>query len=242
MLDYDATTRITPYQALQHVFFKRTSDGEMSSNSHSSSSSPRLQKSDRDENPSSFSSTQRTYPASIPRPSSDPTAGGMGYRSSASMDCEGDSPHTHSTKPIKLRHNVQMQTDPIIPNNTSSHLTNVERPPGEPVELDVEEERTISNSISASSSSSTTRTSKKPTKSNDMIVASDVLPVNNTQHYFNNISNNCSLSTTTSNGVPFGAKTDFIKTLNNLSTCKDTSYNNYITATSDSILNPAILK
>jgi len=203
----------------------------------------RLQKSDRDDNPSSFTSTQRPYPASIPRPSSDPTAGGMGYRSSASMDCEGDSPHAHSsTKPIKLRHNVQMQTDPVIPNSTSSHLENVGRPPGEQVELDVEEERTISNSISTSSGSSATRTSKKPTKNNDMIVVSDVLPVNN-MHFFNNISNsNCTLNTTTSNGVPFGAKTDYIKTLNNLSTYKDASYSNYIVATSDSILNPGILK
>jgi len=151
--------------------------------------------------------------------------------------------HAHSsTKPIKLRHNVQMQTDPVIPNSTSSHLENVGRPPGEQVELDVEEERTISNSISTSSGSSATRTSKKPTKNNDMIVVSDVLPVNN-MHFFNNISNsNCTLNTTTSNGVPFGAKTDYIKTLNNLSTYKDASYSNYIVATSDTILNPGILK
>lgn len=246
MLDYDATTRITPYQALQHAFFKRTSDGETSSNSHSSSSSPRLQKSERESNPTSFTS-HRPYPAAtIPRPSSDPTAGGMGYRSSASMDCEGDSPHAHahSTKPIKIRHNVQMQTDPI-PAPTAS-IAHVGRPPGEDREgEEEEEENTISNSISTDSR---VRTSKKPTVTKttiitDMVVSDHIIPVTNSL-YFNNISNsNYPLSTpTTSNGVPFGTKTDYIKTLNNLSTYKDASYSSYIVATSDTMLNPAILK
>lgn len=233
MLDYDASTRITPYQALQHAFFKRSSDGETSANSHSSSSSPRLQKSDRDNSTSSYNN-HRPYPATIPRPSSDPTAGGLGYRSSASMDCEGDSPHTHTAKPLKIRHNVQMQTDPI-PTSASSAS---DRPPGDQVDID-DEDRTVPDSLS----NSHIRTSKNPTKStaNDMVVSDSMQTVNNSLFY-NNISNTYPLNTTTSNGIPYGTKTDYIKTLNNLSTYKDASYNNYIVATSDTMLNPTILK
>ncbi|XP_057302495.1 dual specificity tyrosine-phosphorylation-regulated kinase 1A-like [Hydractinia symbiolongicarpus] len=115
MLDYDARTRITPYQALQHVFFKRASEDNTGA-TNSSSSSPGLQKSEKElSTESSPHSHQRTNPASITRPSSDPTAG-SGYRSSAAMDCEGDSPlQTKST--LKLRHNVKMQTDPISATN-----------------------------------------------------------------------------------------------------------------------------
>lgn len=242
MLDYDATTRITPYQALQHAFFKRSTDGETSSNSHSSSSSPRLPKSDQESNPQSFTST-RPYTATIPRPSSDPTTG-TGYRSSASMDCEGDSPNAQihsSTKPVKLRHNVQMQTDPVpAPSSSIEHMG---RPPGD--EADVLEESTISNSVSTTSH---VRTFKKPTVSKtttapDMSESSHIQPVT-TSLYFNNISNsNYPLTTTPNNGVLFGgAETDYIKTLNNLSTYKDASYSSYIVATSDTMLNPAILK
>lgn len=39
MLDYDPKTRITPYYALQHNFFKRTSD-ESTNTANSTSSSP----------------------------------------------------------------------------------------------------------------------------------------------------------------------------------------------------------
>jgi len=39
MLDYDATTRITPYYALQHSFFRRTAD-ESTNTSCSGSASP----------------------------------------------------------------------------------------------------------------------------------------------------------------------------------------------------------
>lgn len=40
MLDYDPKTRITPYYALQHNFFKRTSDESTNTTAHSTSSSP----------------------------------------------------------------------------------------------------------------------------------------------------------------------------------------------------------
>ncbi|XP_019881080.1 serine/threonine-protein kinase minibrain [Aethina tumida] len=40
MLDYDPKTRITPYYALQHTFFKRTTDESTNTNANSNSSSP----------------------------------------------------------------------------------------------------------------------------------------------------------------------------------------------------------
>lgn len=242
MLDYDATTRITPYQALQHAFFKRPSDGDTSSNSHSSSSSPRLQKSDRDGNPSaaSGSSSHRAYPASsIPRPSSDPTAGGMGYRSSASMECEGESPHSSNSKPIKIRHNVQMQTDPIPDPSLPGG-----RPPGGDIETIEDEERVISDSITMAPHTvgAAKRTYSKPANKSDL--PSEIVPSVDNMNFYNNISNSTNFSSTTTsstnNGAPFGAKTDYIKTLNNLSTYKDASYNSYLVATSE--FNPTILK
>ncbi|CAL1265205.1 unnamed protein product [Larinioides sclopetarius] len=42
MLDYDPKTRITPYHALQHSFFKRTSD-ESTNTNHSASTSPAME-------------------------------------------------------------------------------------------------------------------------------------------------------------------------------------------------------
>ncbi|GFU42204.1 hypothetical protein NPIL_229691 [Nephila pilipes] len=42
MLDYDPKTRITPYHALQHSFFKRTSD-ESTNTTHSASTSPAME-------------------------------------------------------------------------------------------------------------------------------------------------------------------------------------------------------
>ena len=42
MLDYDAKNRITPYYALQHNFFKRTTD-ESTNTSNSTSTSPAME-------------------------------------------------------------------------------------------------------------------------------------------------------------------------------------------------------
>ena len=42
MLDYDPKTRITPYYALQHNFFKRTMD-ESTNTSNSASTSPAIE-------------------------------------------------------------------------------------------------------------------------------------------------------------------------------------------------------
>lgn len=220
MLDYDAKTRITPYQALQHAFFKRSSDGESSSNSHSSSPSPRQHRNEVDES-SNPTSQNRVNPATIPRPSSDPTAGGMGYRSSASMDCEGESPHHSKPTDLKIRHNVQMQTDPIPTSSIEHSLTGEER---------TDQQVHISERTS----------NMKPAVSKEeMVVSEQVSPVHNSI-YHNSIPNSTYPLSTTSNGVPFGNKSDYIDTLNNLSTYKDAAYSSYIVAASDTMLNPAL--
>ena len=104
MLEYDAKTRISPYQALQHAFFKRNS--EESSTNYSTSVSPVNHKEEKEY--INVAHIARTNPVAIHRPSSDPT----GFRNSA-MDCEGDVPHQTRVVDIKLRHNVKMQTDPL---------------------------------------------------------------------------------------------------------------------------------
>ncbi|XP_065678729.1 dual specificity tyrosine-phosphorylation-regulated kinase 1A [Hydra vulgaris] len=104
MLEYDPKTRISPYQALQHPFFKRNS--EESNMNYSTSVSPVHQKDEKEY--INVAHTVRTNPAVIHRPSSDPT----GFRNSA-MDCEGEVPHQTRVVDIKLRHNVKMQTDPL---------------------------------------------------------------------------------------------------------------------------------
>lgn len=52
MLDYDPKTRVTPYYALQHNFFKRTAD-EGTNTSGSSGSSPAIQPTAVEPGPSS---------------------------------------------------------------------------------------------------------------------------------------------------------------------------------------------
>lgn len=237
MLDYDPKTRITPYQALQHAFFKRSNDGESLSTSHSSSPSPRQHRNPPpDESTTIASSTNtRVNPATIPRPSSDPTAGGTGYRSSASMDCEGESPHNTKSSDIKIKHNVQMQTDPIPVTSSSSVVMGQQ-----------------STSIATSSLDTvrtenefTERTSNlnKPSVSKeDMVVSQCVLPpVSNNKMFNHNALPRATYALgTTSNGVTFGDKSDYINTLNNLSTYKDATYSTYIVAASDTMLNPAL--
>lgn len=85
MLDYDPKTRLTPYQALQHLFFKRTT--EDSTNTTTASSSP---------GNSQMGLSGRVAASStamVSRPSSDPTTGVV--RNSVNMDC--DSPRQKKT-------------------------------------------------------------------------------------------------------------------------------------------------
>jgi len=222
MLDYDAKTRITPYQALQHVFFKRASDDTGSSN-HSCSSSPGLVKSEKEfptiDNSSSFS--LRTNPVSIARPSSDPTAG-AGYRSSATMDCEGDSPLHPKVSELRLRHNVKMQTEPLSTSNTYSPSGSRETSKQEIV---------------------TKRTSKmvNPSvskKSIDMLI---IEPLNNSSYYSVTANSAISLSSTTASSDYDSKSSDYVDSMSNLSTYNDTTYS-YIVSPPDTVIQPSISK
>ncbi|XP_042898107.1 dual specificity tyrosine-phosphorylation-regulated kinase 1A [Parasteatoda tepidariorum] len=76
MLDYDAKTRISPYHALQHSFFKRTTD-ESTNTTHSASTSPAMEQgSVSNTGPSgssSGSSSSSAPPQATGRARSDPT-------------------------------------------------------------------------------------------------------------------------------------------------------------------------
>lgn len=84
MLEYDPKTRITPHHALQHSFFKRTTD-ESTNTSHSASTSPAMEQSSvvtpvvggntgsGNSSSSSGSSTSSAPPHSAGRARSDPT-------------------------------------------------------------------------------------------------------------------------------------------------------------------------
>ena len=115
MLDYDPKTRITPFQALQHTFFKRTtSEGTNTANATSSS-----------QGASQFSTSGRIVTSSssshsttmVSRPSSDPTAGAV--RSSASMDC--DSPRQ---KKVSTTMKQDSKVTQMIANDFSTKSTN----------------------------------------------------------------------------------------------------------------------
>lgn len=113
MLDFDPKTRITPFQALQHTFFKRTTDEGTNTANASSSSQGTSQLSNR-VLASSSSSQSATM---VSRPSSDPTTGAV--RSSASMDC--DSPRQKKTFNTTKQDNKSNQ---MTTNEYSSKITN----------------------------------------------------------------------------------------------------------------------
>lgn len=225
MLDYDAKTRITPYQALQHVFFKRASDDAGSSN-HSCSSSPGLQKSEKEfptiDNSSSFS--VRTNPVSIARPSSDPTAS-AGYRSSATMDCEGDSPLHPKVSELRLRHNVKMQTEPV------SSSSNTHNPSGtrDTNTHEVINKRT-SNKIAIPTASK---------KSIDMVVIEPL--VNNSSYYSITPNSSFALSSTTTGSSLDTKSPDYVNSMSNLSTYNDATYS-YIVSPPDTVIQSSISK
>ncbi len=94
MLDYDSKNRITPYQALQHSFFKRTTD-ESTNTTRTSTNSPgtsQIPSSSR----TSASSSSIPSNTVISRPSSDPTTGAV--RNSATMDCDSPRQRKSVTK------------------------------------------------------------------------------------------------------------------------------------------------
>ena len=228
MLDYDAKTRITPYQALQHTFFKRNTD-ESTENANASSPSPGMTKTEREA--TSYENNQPTYTyrtntATIARPSSDPTTG-AGFRSSASMDYESNSPLHPKVTDLKLRHNVKMQTDPI----PATHP--------EPREQKV---KTCTSSDVHSVHDNSKRTSQirndnDTKKSGELLVSDHTTTTSNNFHY--GLLTNSSFTLTSSTNT-FTMKNDYLNTLNNLSPYKDATYANYIVASTE--LNPSILK
>ena len=116
MLDYDPKTRITPFQALQHTFFKRTTDeGTNTGNNASSATQGTSQVSTTGRVAASSSGTHSA--TMVSRPSSDPTTGAV--RNSASMDC--DSPHQKSQSNSR-KHDSKFNH--ATSNDCSSKITN----------------------------------------------------------------------------------------------------------------------
>lgn len=98
MLDYDPKTRIQPYYALQHSFFKKTAD-EGTNTSNSVSTSPAMEQSQSSGTTSSTSSSSggSSGTSNSGRARSDPThqhrhSGGHFTAAVQAMDCETHSP------------------------------------------------------------------------------------------------------------------------------------------------------
>uniref|UniRef100_A0A8C5M734 Dual specificity tyrosine-phosphorylation-regulated kinase 1A n=1 Tax=Leptobrachium leishanense TaxID=445787 RepID=A0A8C5M734_9ANUR len=105
MLDYDAKTRIQPYYALQHSFFKKTAD-EGTNTSNSVSTSPAMEQSQSSGTTSSTSSSSggSSGTSNSGRARSDPThqhRHSVGHFTAAvqAMDCEVHSPQIRQQFP-----------------------------------------------------------------------------------------------------------------------------------------------
>ncbi|XP_010869156.1 dual-specificity tyrosine-(Y)-phosphorylation regulated kinase 1A, a isoform X1 [Esox lucius] len=105
MLDYDPKSRIQPYYALQHSFFKKTAD-EGTNTSSSVSTSPALEQSQSSGTTSSTSSSSggSSGTSTSGRARSDPThqhrnSGGHFSAAVQAMDCENLCPQTRQTFP-----------------------------------------------------------------------------------------------------------------------------------------------
>ncbi|NWZ08253.1 DYR1A kinase, partial [Agelaius phoeniceus] len=105
MLDYDPKTRIQPYYALQHSFFKKTAD-EGTNTSNSVSTSPAMEQSQSSGTTSSTSSSSggSSGTSNSGRARSDPThqhrhSGGHFTAAVQAMDCETHSPQVRQQFP-----------------------------------------------------------------------------------------------------------------------------------------------
>uniref|UniRef100_A0A4W3H7Q3 Dual specificity tyrosine-phosphorylation-regulated kinase 1A n=1 Tax=Callorhinchus milii TaxID=7868 RepID=A0A4W3H7Q3_CALMI len=108
MLDYDPKTRIAPYYALQHSFFKKTAD-EGTNTSNSVSTSPAMEQSQSTGTSSSTSSSSggSSGTSNSGRARSDPThqhrhSGGHYSGAVQAMDCETHSPQVRQPYPVAL--------------------------------------------------------------------------------------------------------------------------------------------
>ncbi|XP_059824766.1 dual specificity tyrosine-phosphorylation-regulated kinase 1A isoform X1 [Hypanus sabinus] len=140
MLDYDPKTRIAPYYALQHSFFKKTAD-EGTNTSNSVSTSPAMEQSQSTGTSSSTSSSSggSSGTSNSGRARSDPThqhrhSGGHFSGAVQAMDCETHSPQVRQQYPVALgwtpgdatsqvtvdTHPVQETTFHIVPQQQSA--------------------------------------------------------------------------------------------------------------------------
>ncbi|XP_055501111.1 dual specificity tyrosine-phosphorylation-regulated kinase 1A isoform X3 [Leucoraja erinacea] len=140
MLDYDPKTRIAPYYALQHSFFKKTAD-EGTNTSNSVSTSPAMEQSQSTGTSSSTSSSSggSSGTSNSGRARSDPThqhrhSGGHFSGAVQAMDCETHSPQVRQQYPVALgwtpgdattqvtveAHPVQETTFHIVPQQQSA--------------------------------------------------------------------------------------------------------------------------
>ncbi|XP_069744966.1 dual specificity tyrosine-phosphorylation-regulated kinase 1A isoform X3 [Narcine bancroftii] len=140
MLDYDPKTRIAPYYALQHSFFKKTAD-EGTNTSNSVSTSPAMEQSQSTGTSSSTSSSSggSSGTSNSGRARSDPThqhrhSGGHFSGAVQAMDCETHSPQVRQQYPVTLgwtpgdatsqvtveTHPVQETTFHVVPQQQSA--------------------------------------------------------------------------------------------------------------------------
>ncbi|XP_013360178.1 PREDICTED: dual specificity tyrosine-phosphorylation-regulated kinase 1A isoform X2 [Chinchilla lanigera] len=141
MLDYDPKSRIQPYYALQHSFFKKTAD-EGTNTSNSVSTSPAMEQSQSSGTTSSTSSSSggSSGTSNSGRARSDPThqhrhSGGHFTAAVQAMDCETHSPQVRQQFPAPLgwsgteaptqvtveNHPVQETTFHVAPQQNALH-------------------------------------------------------------------------------------------------------------------------
>ncbi|KAI0238299.1 hypothetical protein LSAT2_011048 [Lamellibrachia satsuma] len=124
MLDYDPKTRITPYYALQHNFFKRTTD-ESTNTSNSTSTSPAMEQHNAASVSQAVLSCQGNGSNNSGRARSDPTH----------QHQKRPGPHLHSTlthqsqgSSIALANAVPISPHQYLPGGSSSVLMECESP------------------------------------------------------------------------------------------------------------------
>ena len=118
MLDYDPKTRITPFQALQHSFFKRTTDE--STNTTSSTSPGVSQMGGSGRIPATSSGVHSS--TTVSRPSSDPTTGAV--RNSISMDCDSPRQKKTTDNPRLLKQDSKLKQVNVASSNEYLSRTN----------------------------------------------------------------------------------------------------------------------
>lgn len=128
MLDYDPKTRIKPFQALQHTFFKRTTEDNTNTAVAAASAAAAASASAASSGTSQLSGSSRVIAASsvthnstvVSRPSSDPTTGAV--RNSATMDC--DSPRQKKSSSSAKHDNKANQMSTACPTEYSNKIAN----------------------------------------------------------------------------------------------------------------------